>query len=77
MKYTKHPIKTKYLYKSETNGSVYAIITKSSKGYKGKLSKKLKLFDDINNRDLWSPKMSLTKIQREQHEKQLTRNKFK
>ena len=30
MKYTKHPIRTKYLYKSETNGSVYTVITKSS-----------------------------------------------
>ena len=31
MKYTKHPVRTKYLYKSETNGSVYTVITKSSK----------------------------------------------
>lgn len=31
MKYTKHPVRTKYLYKSETNGSIYTVITKSSK----------------------------------------------
>lgn len=63
MKYTKHPVKTKYLYKSETNGSVYAVITKSSKNSKNETttmqvrSKKFKLFDDITNKELWSSKM--------------------
>jgi hypothetical protein len=63
MKYTKHPVKTKYLYKSETNGSVYAVITKSSKNSTNETtnmqvrSKKLKLFDDITNKELWSSKM--------------------
>jgi hypothetical protein len=63
MKYTKHPVKTKYLYKSETNGSVYAVITKSSKNSTNETtnmqvrSKKFKLFDDITNKELWSSKM--------------------
>ena len=59
MKYTKHPIRTKYLYKSETNGSVYTVITKSSnKKEKNsyKQTKKIKLFDDISTRELWSSK---------------------
>jgi hypothetical protein len=72
MKHSKHPAKSKYLYKSETNGSVYNIITKLAKGKKidkkndkneySQLESrvfgnaKLKLFDDIVNRELWKLK---------------------
>jgi len=64
MKYTKHPIRTKYLYKSETNGSVYTVITKSSKSLlteknSYKKTKKIKLFDDISTRELWSSKLNI------------------
>lgn len=64
MKYTKHPVRTKYLYKSETNGSVYTVITKSTKNFKNlddKNQKKVKLFDDISNRELWSSKIKIQK----------------
>ena len=74
MKYTKHPVRTKYLYKSETNGSIYTVITKSSKikktekhtensnsGYSENKSKGITpvLFDDISNRELWTSKLKI------------------